>query len=759
LNHSYGSQPTSQTLIMSFAIRIGGRARASVIHTAIVTILSAGIAPEANPCLMAQSPPAAPIKRVTDHYHGRAVEDPYRYMEEFRDAAVQTWVKSQAEFADATLRAIPGRDAILSRIAELDAGTPYIISGIQRLPTGDLYYFKQLAADNVAKVFRREKASGKERLLLDPEAFPKPAGGGHYTISFFRVSPDGTRLLYGFAASGSEQTTLRILDITTGKDLPDTIDRLESDYAHPDWLPDGESFVYSRRRKLPPEAPPTEGYKFTQAFRHVIGDDPNLAEPLFAHGAANSPDLGEMDFPAVIVPVGSKWVIGQVKHGDETDLSLYAALLSTLGTPAMKWTKICGRSDQVTDYSVRGSDIYLLTAQQAPRFRVVRVSLDQPNLAAASVVVPAGQYVVNSLAVAEDALYVEILDGVPTKVLRVPHRDPAKAEPIELPADEPSGSVVAARPDIAGTLIGTRSWTHAGRLYRYDPLTRGLTDTGLLPEGKFDRPEGLTSSEVLVTSHDGTKVPLSIIHRQDLRRDGTNPTLLSGYGAYGFTHAMRFDPIQLAWLERGGVLAVAHVRGGGALGKEWHHAGRKLTKPNTWKDFVACAEYLVNAGYTSPAKLAGKGGSAGGILIGRAITERPDLFAAAQIAVGCTDMLRFETTMNGPPNVPEFGTVTKADEFLALLAMSTYHQVKDGTKYPAILLTHGINDPRVEPWLSAKAAARFQAATASGNPVLFRVDYHSGHGIGSTKRQRQEELADAWAFFLWQFSRAESPRQ
>ena len=199
------------------------------------------------------------------------------------------------------------------------------------------------------------------------------------------------------------------------------------------------------------------------------------------------------------------------------------------------------------------------------------------------------------------------------------------------------------------------------------------------------------------------------------------------------------------------MLALEHVRGGGAFGKQWHHAGRKLTKPNTWKDFIACAEHLIRTGYTSSAKLAGQGGSAGGILVGRSITERPDLFAAAHIAVGCTDMLRFETTTNGPPNVPEFGTASKKDEFGGLLEMSTLHHIHDGTEYPAVLLTHGINDPRVEPWMSAKTTARLQSASASGRPVLFRVDYHAGHGIGSKRSQRHAEQADTWAFLLWQF--------
>lgn len=700
---------------------------------------------------MAESPPVAPVRIVTDEYHGTKIADPYRYMEDFKNPVVQDWVKGQAEYAERALRSLSGREALLARISELDSGTPYKISGVERLPSGNLFYFKQLASENVAKVYSRDGRTGKEQLLIDPEAFPKQDAKDHFSISFFRVSRDGSQLLYGFAASGSEQTTLKVFDVATNRDLPDAIDRLESEYCLPNWSPDGKSFVYSRRRKISSDAPATEGYKFTQAFRHTIGDDPDHAEIIFAQGAPGSPEMAEMDFPAVIVPLGSKWAIGQIKHGDETDLSLYVTEQTALGTDKVTWTKICDRADQVTSFDVRGDEIYLLTARDAPRFKVVRTSLSKPNLQSAALIVPSGKHVVTSLAVAQDALYVGVLAGVPSKILRVPYADDAEPKRIELPAQEPSGSVVAARADMPGVLVATRSWTRTGRLYQYDPSANAMTDTGLVPQGKYDTPDWIMSTEAFVASHDGVQVPLSIVHRRDIRLDGTSPTLLSGYGAYGFTDSPRYDASELAWLERGGVLAFAHVRGGGAFGKEWHHAGRKLTKPNTWKDFIACAEYLVKKGFTSPKCLAGKGGSAGGILIGRAITERPDLFAAAQISVGCTDMLRFETTMNGPPNIPEFGTVTKEDEFRGLLAMSTFHHITDGTSYPAVLLTHGINDPRVEPWESAKATARFQAATASGKPVMFRVDYHAGHGIGSTRTQRHEELADVWSFLLWQF--------
>ncbi|MSR58624.1 MAG: S9 family peptidase [Planctomycetaceae bacterium] len=712
------------------------------------------------PLAVAGDPPVAPVKPVTDDYHGTPVVDPYRYMENFKDPEVQKWVDGQAEYAAQRLRSIPSRDAFLKRIAELDAGAPYMIFGVTRLPDGRLFYMKQLAAENVAKVYVRDGTNCKERLLIDPDTFPKHDPAEHFALSFYRVSPDGQQVIYGFAASGSEQTTLKVFDLATDRDLPEAIDRIEAEYAPPYWLPDGESFVYGRRRQIAADAPATDGYKFTRAFRHELGADVDKDSIVFAEGAGGSPAMAEMDFPAVIVPIGSEWAVGQIKHGDETDITIYAKTLAALCTSRVQWTKVCDRSDQVTAFAVRGDDIYLLTAQDAPRFKVVRTSLAKPDFGSSTVVVPPGRYVVESLAVAQDALYVGILDGVRNKILRVPFTGPAKPEAMSLPADEPSGRFSAIRADQPGLFVRTFSWTREGRLYEYDPVTKQLSDTRLVPRGKFDAPDWLTSTEVMVSSHDRVKVPLSIVYRKDLRRDGSNPTVLSGYGAYGHTDSMHFDPTDLAWLERGGVLATAHVRGSGAFGKEWHHAGRRRTKPNTWKDFIACAEFLVKEKYTTPAKLAGEGGSAGGILIGRAITERPDLFAAAHIAVGCTDMLRFETTMNGPPNIPEFGTVTKADEFGWLLAMSTFHQIHDGVKYPGVILTHGVNDPRVEPWESAKATARLQAATASGRPVLFRVDRQAGHGIGSTKQQRHEEQADVWAFMLWQFGeRAFQPNE
>jgi len=697
-------------------------------------------------------PPVTPVLAVVENHHGIEVVDHYRHLERVDDPAVQAWARAQADHASAVLASIPGRDGIRARIDELAAAAAHTVGDVERLADGRLVFFKQPAGADVPLICLRDQA-GADRVIVDPATLPRPAGEGHVSASFFRVSPDGRRLLYGSAASGSEEETLRVRDVASGHDSPVEIDRLETAYALPCWLPDGRSFTYSRRQPARPGAAAADAYRFTQAFLHRTdaGDEPARDVVVFGQGAPGSPELAPMDFPAVIVSPGSAWVIGQVHHGDEQDLSLWTLPLAELGTPRARWRPVCSRTDLVTDFTVKGDTIYLLTARDAPRHKVVRTSLVAPDLALAEEVVPAGEAVVTEVAAAADALYVGISRAATEGVLRVPYERPQSAAAIAMPTEEPSTAIAAAAADIPGVLLRGGSWVRAGRIHAFDPLTDRLTDSGLLPVGRFDAPGDLVATEVLVASHDGVAVPLSIIHRRDLVRDGTNPAILSGYGAYGSSIGMRFSPTSLAWLERGGVLAVAHVRGGGTFGKAWHHAGRKATKPNTWKDFLACGDHLVRERYTASDRLAARGGSAGGILVGRAITERPELFAAAHIAVGCTDMLRFETTQNGPPNVPEFGSLADPQEFRGLLAMSTLHHVADGTGYPAVLCTHGLNDPRVEPWQSFKAVARLQAASTSGRPVLLRLDGEAGHGIGSTRGQRHAELADVWSFFLWQF--------
>jgi prolyl oligopeptidase len=365
------------------------------------------------------------------------------------------------------------------------------------------------------------------------------------------------------------------------------------------------------------------------------------------------------------------------------------------------------------------------------------------------VVAPESDDVIKDIETAQDALYVQETDGILGVLKRLSYQG-GTPEEVELPFE---GAIGLSGMDerIPGALIVMTSWARAPRIYSFDPQKRTVTDTKLKPLGPNDDPSDVVSEEVKVKSWDGEMVPLSIVRKRGLKMDGSNPAILWGYGAYGISIDPGFDPTLLAWLEKGGVYAVAHPRGGGEYGEDWHKAGQKLTKPNTWRDFIACAEYLIDHHYTSAARLAGQGGSAGGITVGMAITERPDLFAAAIDQVGLSDALRFENTPNGPPNIPEFGSVRTQWGFEDLYAMSAYAHVRDGVHYPAVLLSTGWNDPRVASWQPGKMTARLQAATGSGKPVLLRVDYAAGHGIGSTKAQNDEERADRWSFVLWQF--------
>jgi len=691
--------------------------------------------------------PPAPVRPAVDDYFGTKVADPYRYMESMKDPEVQAWIKGQNDYTRAELTRIPGGAELLARIKELDESAPARVGAVRRLANGRLFYLKALSKEPVFKLYMREGVSGKETLLVDPEKKAAP-GSPPYAINYYTPSDDGRHVGVGLSPGGSEDATLRIVDTKTGQETGEAIDRAQ--FGDPlGWRPDGRSFFYNRLQTIGPNDPPMMRYLNSRVYLHTVGTDPEKDTPVFGGGISPAVKIEPADIPIVVTAIGSRHAFGIVAHGVQNELTIYVAPLETLGKPDTPWRKVCDVEDNVTNAALHGDDLYLLTHQGAPRFKIIRTRASAPDLAHAEVVVPPSEAVITNLDTAKDALYVQLREGAVGRLLRIPFTSGAKAERVPL-LMEGSITLWPADPRAPGVVFTMTGWTRAARIFSYDPATQQVTDTKLRPIGPFDAPENVESEEVKVRSHDGAMVPLSIIHKHGLKLDGSNPTLLEGYGAYGISIDPGFDVRTLAWLERGGVLAIAHVRGGGEYGEEWHLAGQKLTKPNTWRDFIACAEYLIEKKYTSPAHLAGEGTSAGGITIGRAITERPDLFAAAIIEVGDTDALRAEFQVSGPANIPEFGTVKNPEGFKGLYEMSAYAHVKDGTRYPAVLLVTGINDPRVAPWQPAKMTARLQAATTSAKPILLRVDYEAGHGLGSTKVQLQQQRADEWAFLFWQ---------
>jgi prolyl oligopeptidase len=695
-------------------------------------------------------PPVAAVHNVTDDYFGTKIVDPYRWMEDAKSTDFVQYLKAEADYARKFLDNLPLRKELLDRINKLDAAQSTDIRRIKRLPNGKYLYLKTPPNEATQRLYLRDGLNGTETLLIDPDRFS--TSETRWAISYFVVSPDGKYIAYGLAANGSEQITLRILEMSTRRDLKETIDRMDWEYSQPEWRPDSNSFFYTRLQDFAPGMPATERLKKKRAFLHVLGTDPASDKAVFGIGSSTSVTVGEADTPIIYVPIGvlSPYAIGMLKHGDANAVTLYSAPLASLEKPNVPWRKICDSADSVTQFAAHGDSIFLLTSKDAPRFKILRTSLSNPDLTHAVTVIAPGEAVITSIDSALDALYVTQLRAGISEVMRVGWKGESKYEQVKAPAA--SSSVVwEASPRLAGVLIASTAWTRSGTLYLYTPQTRSFTDTGFFPKHPLEAQANLESREVLVKSHDGVMIPLSIVYKHGLKLDGSNPTLLFGYGAYGIIDYPDFHPFMLAWFERGGIYAVAHVRGGGAYGEEWHLAGQKQNKPNTWKDFIAAAEYLIAKKYTSSQHLAGQSGSAGGILIGRAITERPDLFAAAIIDFGFLDMLRNETTANGVPNMQEFGSVKDEEGFKGLYEMSAYHHVKENTRYPAVLLTVGANDPRVDVWHSAKMAARLRVASTSGKPILLRVDYGGGHGnIGSTKEQLKALLADTYSFLFQQ---------
>jgi prolyl oligopeptidase len=695
------------------------------------------------PALADEAPPRAEVREVTDTYYGTTVADPYRWMED-KGPEFGSWLKAQAAYARAKLDAFPERAALLKRIDELSESVAEV--SVARREGKAVFYYKLAPGQNERQLYMRASLTAPERLLVDPASLDKE--GVHYSVMSYSVSDDGRYLSYTVAPGGSELGEIRVMEIATGRDLGERIDRVRGWAGS--WLPDNRSFAYRRERRREPGEPAAEERKRSRNFLHVLGTNPDEDKPLLGYAVDPAIEVAPALFPFVWPISGSRWAIGELSTGVSPNSAYYIAPVSSLKDPVVPWRRVAGFEDEVRWIYPIGDELYVLTFKGAPRSRIVLTSAKEPDLATAKEVLPQGRAVIQRLQHARDGLYVTLLDGGLSRLLRIDPKTKLVSE-IRLPYE---GTIFDRNSDWRepGLLIGMTSWVKPPAYFLVD--AKGTArEVPIQPRFPLDV-SGYESREVTVPSYDGTLIPLSIVHKRGLARDGVNPTLLMGYGAYGFTTDPRFSAPSLAWLERGGMLAFAHVRGGGAFGREWHLAGQKLTKPNTWKDFIACAEYLIREKYANQATIAGTGRSAGGILMGNALAERPELFAAAVINVGVMNMLRFEHTTNGPANIPEFGSVTSEDGFRGLLAMDAYTKVKDGTPYPAVLLTHGINDPRVEPWQSAKYAARLQAASSSGRPIWLRVEYDAGHGFGSTKRQRNEELADTYAFLFAQLKPA-----
>jgi prolyl oligopeptidase len=705
------------------------------------------------------SQPIAPVRPVTDTYFGTPVIDPYRWMEDLKSPEVKGWMKAQNDYTRDFLSHLAGREALIKRIESLDNASTRV-GGLQLYGTR-YFYFKITAKDQTPKLYVRDGMKGEEHLLADPQVLgkdiPPPTGlpkgiPPRYTISEFYPSPDGKLVAVEIAAGGSEEGWLKFIDAATGKTLPDSIDRVWG--ASVSWDTSDKFFYYTRLQKLGPNDSPLNKELDETSYLHRLGDDPEKDAVVLSRKTVPALGMIPTDSAYVAATPGSPYVLGLVSHGVKNELTLAISPADAAAKGAPVWTKIADVDDDITSGAVMGHEMWMLTHKDAPRFKVIHIDLDHPDEAKADVALAPSDQVVKGLSTAKDGVYIETTQAGISHILRIPYGQTA-ATPLGLPF---AGAVEGFSADVSqnGALMRLAGWTEPPQWYAYDPANDKLTNTRLEPLNPTDF-SGITSVEVTAPAADGTMVPLSIVYRKDLKMDGQNPCLMEGYGSYGMSLDPNFDATRLALLEKGIIIAYAHVRGGGENGEDWHLAGQKLTKQNTIGDFIACAEYLIKQGYTSPSKLAGRGTSAGGITIGGALTQRPDLFTLCILNVGVMDTLRLEAGPNGAVNTPEFGSVKDAAGFKALDAMDAYQHVKDGTAYPAVLVITGANDPRVDPWQLLKMSARLQAANSSKNPILLRIDYDAGHGMGSSKTQRDLITADQAAFLLSRAAMAPAP--
>lgn len=689
------------------------------------------------------APSAAP-RAPTETRFGITLEDPDRWLEDQQNPAAKDWVKGQADHTRGLLDAIPARAEVLADIERLEKTTSSNLESVVLMHGERLLIRRQEAGMDMARLYLREGWEGTDRLLLDPADWKRRTGKPH-AIGYAVPSPDGKLAVVGLSESGSEMDSAYLIDLTTGKSLETPISRVRFGIS---WLPDSSGFFYNRQIELAPGQPTSERQLNSQAYLHRLGTDAERDTLVFGNRHDESLGIEAAQLPVVNATPGSKYLLG-FPYSVDNRLTVFVAPIADLGTERLRWRKVVTPEDAVRAVVARGDELYLLSAKQPSR-QIERLSLDTPE-AAHSVVVPAGLLPIDNILSSHDALFyvAKRESGVGSQLYRMPWGETV-ARPVELPGLD-SVFPYSTQDGVAGLLVGGAGWSRFPDAMRIDAEGR-VHPTSLQPAPTGVDAAKIMSTVVQVRSHDGAQVPLSIVHARDLKRDGANPTFLQAYGAYGINTDPYLVPAHFAYFDRGFVRAFCHVRGGGEKGEAWYRAGHQATKANTWKDFIACAEYLVQEKYTSPRQLGISGGSAGGILIGNALIERPDLFGAVIPAVGVLDSVGAALRdPNGPVNWPEFGDPNTEAGFKSLVGMSAYHKVKDGTAFPAVMLTHGYNDPRVAVWHSAKMAARLQRASNSGKPVLLHIDYDAGHGIGSAQSSINRDRADLISFMLWQF--------
>jgi prolyl oligopeptidase len=670
--------------------------------------------------------PPTPTSGAADVLHGETISDPYRWLEDGESAETREWTERQNTLTEAYLAAVPAREAIRRRLDDLLAIGAL---GVPAPVRGRYFYQRRDGRQDQPVLYLRRGVEGDDRVVLDPNQLD-PAGTT--ALDWYYPSEDGRLLAYGLSEGGSEQSVLHLLEVDSGAPLPDRIPGTRA--ADLAWLPDGSGFYYTRYPAAG-QVPEGEEHYHRAIHFHALGADP-AADPLVF-----KPEQKE-HWPGVSLSPDGRWLLISVARTfDQTDVYLLDRRSGGAPVPVAKDLAASFEGEVAHDR------LFLRTNLDAPTYRLYLVDPARPARQGwRELVPPSPDAVLEGVRVAGGALALSYLERASSR-LRLTDLDGGSPREVPLPT---LGSLFGTGAEWDGRelFFGFSSYAVPPSVYRID-LDSGAMALWRRVEADVD-PERFTVSQVAVRSRDGTAVTMFLVHHGDLRRDGSNPVYLTGYGGFNISMTPAFSRSLLLWLEHGGVVAIPNIRGGGEYGEEWHRNGMLGRKQNSFDDFIAAAEWLIAEGYTRPDRLAAAGGSNGGLLMGAVLTQRPELCRAVVIQVPLLDMLRYHRFLIARLWIPEYGTADDPEQFRWLRAYSPYHHVREGTAYPAVLLATAESDTRVDPLHARKMTARLQAASASGRPVLLRLESRAGHGAGKPLSKVLDELTDTWTFVFWE---------
>lgn len=681
-------------------------------------------------------------KKIESDFHWDIkLDDPYRNLENLNDSTVLDWLKKQNNLTKNILNNIPNRELFKKNILNKKDQNDFTLSKIKMTSNNLKFYLKRNSSDNIAKLYFVDESAKKERLLFDPTSYSTEK---EYIINFINPSWSGKKVIIGLTYDDKEFSDLIIYDLVNDKLLPDKINNTwVTELGGVEWLQDETGFIYTHLPIL--DTSHKEFLLNTKAVLYRLGQN-NSKRNIFSKSNGLDIPINEEDIPILYIPsVASKYAFASIAGASNYRDAYYTPISKIENND---WKLLYKKEDKIDGSILVNTDLYFITSKGASNSKICKTSLLNPSFENPKIIVDESDEVITDMCITNKGLfYVKTKNGVEAKLYQLEND---KTKEIKLPAAAGNLDVFSNSIDSDNLWITLKGWIDKNSRYKYNFDTETFTKEIISSKIDFFEKGEVVIEEIEVNSNDGKKIPLSIIYKKGLKKDSQNRLLINAYGAYNWSNSPYPYKYLLHWVSNGGIYAVAHVRGGGEKGEQWYKGGFKSTKPNSWKDLIACTEYLINEKYVSKDNIAAWGASAGGITIGKAVTEKPDLFKAVMIKAGMLNATRSEFGTGGKNNIKEFGTVNDSLEFKALMEMDAYQHLQKNKKYPAFLLITGLNDSRISSWETTKFAARLQEVNASNHPTILKTNFDSGHGFNSSPKEREEELINILTFFLWQ---------